>query len=472
MMYDLVIIGGGPAGLAVAQCCSKYAKNILILEKESSIGGCHRVRRVDKYFTEHGPRVYSDSYMVFKSLLSDVDLDFYELFKPYNFSFLQIGGETIWTALNWRELFTLVQDFTIMLLNPDHGKNMTMKQYVTTNNFSAKASDMLDRLCRITDGADLAKYTLKEFLELGNQQVLYSLYQPKTPNDKGFLMLWKQALEKRGVTITTNADVQRINTNAGTVSSIDVIINGTPTNIQSNKIVCAVPPKHLVNILSKCETSVQNAFVPFDDLKSFATKTAYNEYLSMTFHWDKPLSLDNIYGFPKTTWGLVFIKLSDYMHFDESGTVISLAITITDRVGDFIRKTPNECTKEELFTEVQFQLKQSFPDLPVPSKTLMSPGVVYKDNKWVSLDTAYIASAGFESLPFAGTIKELYNVGTHNGKHKYAFTSLESAVTNAVILSRSLYPELKETFPIQSPFSVRDLIVVIILILILYFIIA
>ena len=45
--YDLIIVGAGPAGLALAQCMRKTYKKILIIERESEIGGCHRVRRVD-----------------------------------------------------------------------------------------------------------------------------------------------------------------------------------------------------------------------------------------------------------------------------------------------------------------------------------------------------------------------------------------------------------------------------------------
>ena len=46
-MYDLVIIGGGPAGLSLAHYCRSQKLKILIIERESQIGGCHRVNRVN-----------------------------------------------------------------------------------------------------------------------------------------------------------------------------------------------------------------------------------------------------------------------------------------------------------------------------------------------------------------------------------------------------------------------------------------
>jgi len=79
--YDVVIVGGGPSSLALAQCCSSLNKKVIIIEKENTIGGCHRVRRVpfeynkkiENLFTEHGPRIYVSGSKVFKSLLKDLD---------------------------------------------------------------------------------------------------------------------------------------------------------------------------------------------------------------------------------------------------------------------------------------------------------------------------------------------------------------------------------------------------------------
>ena len=66
MKYDIVIVGSGPSGLALAHCLSYKYKNIAIIEKYDTIGGLHRVLRIpyenEKVFTEHSPRIYSNSY--------------------------------------------------------------------------------------------------------------------------------------------------------------------------------------------------------------------------------------------------------------------------------------------------------------------------------------------------------------------------------------------------------------------------
>ena len=103
----------------------------------------------------------------------------------------------------------------------------------------------------------------------------------------------------------------------------------------------------------------------------------------------------------------------------------------------------------------------------------MSPGVSYSENekKWVSIDTAFISSATWiDSLPFeCGIISNLYNLGTHNGKSLYKFTSLESAVSNGVYLSDVLYGTNNRKM-ITKTTSVTDVLNNIIIAIIIYFI--
>jgi hypothetical protein len=53
----------------------------------------------------------------------------------------------------------------------------------------------------------------------------------------------------------------------------------------------------------------------------------------------------------------------------------------------------------------------------------------------------------------------MYNLGTHNGKSLYKFTSLESAVSNGVYLSKILYPELTyDTIQIDKSITLTQII--------------
>jgi hypothetical protein len=164
------------------------------------------------------------------------------------------------------------------------------------------------------------------------------------------------------------------------------------------------------------------------------------------------------------------------MKFNEkcSKTVISTAIMVTD-VKSKSGRLPDECSKSDLIQEVFLQMKSSYyPELPNPTTSLLSPGVIYDNslNKWISNDTAFIATTNQSFLqPQSPYYKNLYSLGTHNGKHLYKVTSLESAVTNGVSLSHSLYPILQNHYKISSPIKVSDTIYISVLLIILFYLV-
>lgn len=469
VFYDIVIVGAGPAGLALAQCCSSIGKRVLLIEREYDVGGCHRVRRYNGFFTEHGPRIYSSTYQVFISLLRDMNLDFYKLFTPYNFTISNIGNETVWRTLTWYELFLLFIEFCKLLIDEDHGLDITMAEFMTANTFQFQSTELIDRICRLTDGADATKYTLNEFLHLFNQQYFHTIYQPKKPNDNGLFQLWKTHLYKNDVDILLGYNVDKILTdpNSDKVSNIVITQRNHVTGVISESIlvsgetfVLAIPPLHLVEVLYSSDKSVQNCWGDWTLLKAWAANTAYIEYVSLTFHWNTKLKLPKIYGFPKTSWGLAYIVLTDYMDFtsSDSQTVISLAVTITDKPSLVSGKTADQSNYQELVNEIFSQLRQSFQTIPKPTRILLSPGVYHDGTRWISRDTAFITSANADPLAFQGSLSNLFTVGTHTGRHIYRFTSMESAVTNAVTLAHSLYPELRSRYPITSATTVRYVI--------------
>lgn len=469
--FDLVIIGAGPSGLALAQCVSHLNKKILIIEKEKVIGGCHSVKRINNLFSEHGPRVYSKTYKVFIELLKEMGTSFDDIFTEYNFTITEIGGETIFTTLSNIELFKLGIEFVKLLINNNNGKNVILKNFLIKNKFSGESYEIIDRICKLTDGGGADKYTLNQFLELLNQQFFYKLYHPKLPNDKGLFKIWKGFLESRNVTFSLDSDIKQIFTENEEIKFIKFENkNMQQETIIADKFIFAIPPMSLLNVIKNFD--LKHDWI---NLEKFAKETAYIDYISMTFHWDKKLNLKKVYGFPKTPWGIAFVVLSDYMYFEEtnSKTVISTAITIKDRKSLNNNKTADNCNTKELINEIYLQLRESFGNIPFPSNVVISPGVKRdKNNKeWVSKDTAFIVTANKGFLPFEnGKIKNMYTLGTHNGKSLYKFTSLEAAVSNSIVLSKKMYRELKKEkyIKLKRTTTVSDVFKYVILILIIY----
>ena len=52
-MNNIIIIGGGPCGMTLAWLLAKNNINVTLIDKNSSLGGCHRVTRQNNLFSEH-----------------------------------------------------------------------------------------------------------------------------------------------------------------------------------------------------------------------------------------------------------------------------------------------------------------------------------------------------------------------------------------------------------------------------------
>jgi hypothetical protein len=444
MQYDYIIVGGGPSGMTLAHILPGD-KKILIIERQKTLGGCHRVNRVpgnvgdpidssmiNRYFTEHGPRIYSSAYVNFNKILKDLGTSLDDSFTGYNFKISEIGSKSI-PDFSGSEMTKLIGAFLIFMVYPNYGADISMSDFA--KDFSTGTKDYIDRLCRLTDGAGYDRYTLKEFLSIINDQGPQQLYQPKEPMDVGVLTKWEKYLLDKGVKIIKDTEVKTIEVNNGKVVSV----NGT---YYADRFILAMPPKEIYNILSAQTGGIKDAFGPFNDFSNYAEQTNYIEYIPISFHWKTKLNIPKVYGFPASDWGLAFIVLSDYMNsvdIGSQGTVISTAITYTDTKSKNTGKSATDSTEQELLKEAFEQLKLSYPDLPDPDQSILSPTVKRIGNRWKTDDTAYVSVSGLEPFKNKSPVySNLYNLGPYNGNEKYHFTSLESAVSNAFALGNEL----------------------------------
>jgi len=424
-MYNYIIIGGGPSGLTLSYLLGKTGKKCLIIDKNESVGGCHTVIRVNGLFTEHSPRIYSDSYKNMKNILKMMELEWDDFFTPYLFGISNIGGNSL-NNFTLREKFHFGKEYIKLMFNSKHGWSIPVLHFMIKYNFSNKAKDYVDRLCRLSDGAGSDRYTLYQFLQLINQEMLYTLYQPKKHNEIGLFPAMVKKMEN------VEFKLKRY------VKSIDIInskiILENNEEIYGENIIIALPPLEIYKL------NMIDVFPKIN--KEWVKNSTYIQDIPVIFHWDTKLNLGKVWGFPKSEWGIAFIVLSDYMKFDfpKSQTVITTCITMVDSKSKEINKTANEVETEDILKKEVFrQLKISFPNLPEPTFTIIQPGVKRNNGKWTENFTAYIKSYNSSFIPFQSPkYKNIYNLGTHNGKSQYAFTSFESAAANAI----SLYNEL------------------------------
>ncbi|QKF93726.1 pyridine nucleotide-disulfide oxidoreductase class-II [Fadolivirus algeromassiliense] len=466
-MYDYAIIGAGPAGLTLAWYLAKYNKRILLIEKESSIGGCHRVRRVDGLFTEHGPRIVLNNYFSLIDILSQMNIRFDDLFTKYDYS-VNVSVNKLLSLLSYGELLAFGYEFIKFMFNENISKNYTMTEFTKKYNFKKDSIDYINTICMLTDGGTVDNYTLYEFLQIFNQTFLYNTYQPKHPNDVGLFKIWQDALVKTNkVTIMFNTEILNINESKN--SNINHIVakeNGQYIDIQAKQYIFAIPPMPMLNIIKN--SSNQNMFGDFDKLTKWERDSRYLVYIPINFHWDTKVKLEHIPGITESDYGIVYMVMTDYMDFNDnrSKTVITCTVKITDRISSFNNLTANQCNEQELINEVFRQLKIYQPYLPKPTHGIVSPGIYKKNGVWETIDTAYFyTKAGYMSNK--SSYKNLFWVGTHNGNSNYSFTAMETAIQNAIALLHEIEPQSKNEVLIHYPFTVRKLIGIILIIFIL-----
>jgi len=473
----IIVVGTGVAGLAfVNQVITHNPKQrITIIEKDDSIGGCHKVARHkfenEFYFTEHGPRVYLSNYVNFIKLLSSMNIKFNDLFIKYRYSLFDVSSKLIFIdkIFTINELLSLTRDFIFTIFSNTYGSNINMLEYMKINDFSSNAIKAVDNICRSFDGGDSSRISLNQFISVTIQSLMYHIYIPRIPNDEGLFKLWGNYLKSKNVNFIINNGVKSIIKKKDSKYEIEKLILDDGTEINGDIFIIAVPPIQIKSILDKSGEDVKDSFGDLTKFNEFTEKTKYNEYISLTFHWDYDLNIDNdIFGLnTQTEWELLIMVLSNYMKFKESKskTVISIGIILTDVKNSFLNKTANECTKEELMMSVYEQLRTVYKNIPKPTIYFINNYYDTKEKRWKSNEQAFIKVPNIDYIHYkSNKFKNLYNLGTHNGKHKNSFTSLESAISNSIKLSNII---CNKKTKIRRCFDVRDLTIVIISIIIL-----
>lgn len=476
---DYVIVGAGPTGLTIASILAKNNKKVLIIDKEKAVGGCHRVRRVDGYFTEHGPRVYSDSFINTRNVLKyqGIGSDLFTAYNP-NMEFMKIISD-----FTFKELFWFIVRYLQFLINKSYSKNNSCLDFMKSHGFTNQSIRFIDRLCRLTDGAGADKYTMFELFNLVNNS-FSTFHQPKLPNDIGFIDEWRKALlATNNVSFMLQTECNKLfSDGSDKISGISVTNKKDGMfDIQSDRFILAIPPTSLSKILNKSSNKlIRNSFGDLQELDYWAKMTEYESYIPVSFHWDTRIVLPMKWGFPVSDWGQISIVLSDYMRFNNPGsqTVISTCLSIVDQKSKNTGKTVNESTKEEIIREALAQLRIIYPNLPEPTKSILSEGVVKEAGKWTTKDKAYMRTKNIMNYDgetfISGPSKifnNLYSVGTHNENGNLHMTTMESAVTNAIVFCNSLMPGTKDQIKIEKTITLESIIKMIVGFIIVFVII-
>lgn len=386
MVYDVVIVGGGPCGLTLA---SLLEGSVALVERHPVLGGAHRVLP-NRLFVEHGPRVYSE-YVNVRKMLRLIGTDWNQHFTRISYSPDDIDGERWYQWMTLGEIAKVSFEYLVYVYNKDHGKRITMKEYTRT--FSPKSRRNIDLVCRWSDGAGSEEYTLNQFLSGFDQHPAF--YVPTRPLT-GLFSTWQTFLERRGVGLYLGSSAEQVTPTSVKLSSGDVL--------ECRKVILCIPPVYADRLMKK------TVYVP-SSFSAFAKATKYAPYWSVSFftsgHSQKQRS---------TPWGIVAVQYPF--------GVLSAAATLFDVKSPITGKTLAE-TKDSEEAAVEIQRQLGLGDTRY--SYLQGP---YNDQ-------SFVVTSKYRSYP-AELPNGIAVVGTLNGKSTYSFTSMESAVQNALVYSKHM----------------------------------
>jgi hypothetical protein len=439
--YDVVVIGTGPGGLVLAHACRSQGARVLLIDGEKTIGGCHRVRRVQpgNWFTEHGPRVYFKNFVTFDHFLRMAKLGSFEkYYAPHTYASFN-NAPSAWDVLK------LVVPFAVFLLT-DSVPNESVFAFCKRHQFSPVSQRFFDLFCRTIDGAGPHKFSMRMLFELVNQGALHSpwtAYSPRRALDEGLLKDWKASLVRAGVKFELGNKVRTIRKGRAHFH-----VNGH----RAKRVVIAAPPQALNGLLKRSGGEIAAAWGAPETMQQYTTATSYLTYFQVTLHYQTaaPIIAHN----HDTPWGVIAQNIG----FDPS-IISCCASRLLVRSPTTHKSIHQTSDGDEVAAEMVRQL-----GIPPPAKAIVSPGMYRKDGRWYDVDSGAVRAPKTRTLPFASpSVPNLYCLGSYNGHSKYAITTIESAVSNAGALVGEWYPKLKHAYRPRLALTLRRLLLWIVL---------
>jgi hypothetical protein len=249
-------------------------------------------------------------------------------------------------------------------------------------------------------GKSCDKTSVEEFILLLNKEITYKFYQPKEPLHDKLYTIWLQHIYN--------------------TKNCRVLLDSTIGNITSENNIAQT-------IQINNETISINNIIYCIDIK-------INKSISMTFHWNSKLDLQNIWELPNSDWELFYVVQSDYTYFNDirSQTVISIKINNIFANSSYIHKSAIDCSKEELINETFRQMKEIFINLPNPTDISM----INNEN-----------NLEYENC------KNIHILNTND-----SYDYIEKSIINAKKLIHKLEKDTIKTIKIYEPDNLTDII--------------
>ena len=448
-VYDFVIIGGGPTGLALSTMLSQTDATIALIEKDTQLGGCWKVDWVDNtYYSEHSPRVMTTTYSKFRNLLRiyNIKFDCEPVYKDKLALY-----KAILSKLSIMDVLKLISGLII-------------------SRFFETADTVDDFMQHLSASGAEAMYTLSVALaNVPSQVMMQDVFNEMYSYHGEFVHLknpnWYKVIEMNlssRVDFRKGFEVQSINEVDGIF-----IVNTSKGSFKTKEIILATPPLALVEILKNSDEVIKNNWGDFNYLTTVAEEGSYHS-IGFQLHFDQDIEFPKRWcKYCEGDWNIIILPVSNYLDTFSKDidikTVWSGCIIDQSKYSKRLSKKVYQCTLEEIQNEIIQQLR-----IPQPKVFTFTKGLKIFDGKYTSIDTGFIRSKK-GMLNSSGNLANLHIVGPVNHK---GIVTMETAIQEAYKFVKSRYPtgELHKVLESNSVFSIKNMIVLlIIIVLILHF---
>ena len=311
-MYDLVIIGAGPAGLTAAYELADSDKKVIILEKKHQVGGLAETKVFGSYRYDIGPhRFFTKNKEVYQLFLKMLGEDAVEvnrktriLFKnsyfdypltPINALFGLGIGESV--VIGFSYIFARIKSY-LKISKINNFEDWVVDRFGRKlfNNFFKNYTEKVWGIDCKDIGSDWAAQRIKGLsLSTAIKFALFpnSKKRPKTLVDKfyyprlGAGMLWEKFedyITKQDIEVAKNKKVTAVKSNGDSYSVTFEDTNGSQTSIDTKNIFFSNPLLEFIDIF--------DANVP-EAVTNSARSLNYRNHISVHVTIDKKLFDDN-----------------------------------------------------------------------------------------------------------------------------------------------------------------------------------
>jgi len=439
-IYDFVIVGGGPTGLALSTMLSQTDATIAVIERDTQLGGCWKMDWIDgKYYSEHSPRVMTTTYGKFKRLLKLYDIDFDH--KPVYRDKLTVH-KTLLSKLSVSDIFKLTSGLII-------------------SRFVETSDTVHDFMAHLSSSGAVAMYILSVAIaNVPTKVMMQDVFDEMVQWHGEFVHLkdpgWYKVIEKdlsSRVDFRKGFDVQSINRVDDTY-----VVNTSKGSFKAKELILTAPPLALVKILENSDEVVKNNWGDFGTIKTLAEESSYHS-IGFQLHFSKNVAFPKRWcEYCEGDWNIIILPVSEYLgtHSKDKSikTVWSGCIIDQSKYSERLGKTPRECTFEELKSEIVRQL-----GVPPPDVFTFTNGIQMSDGEYISKDTGFVRST-YGTIKTEGTLPYLYMVGPVNHK---GIVTMESAIQKAYDFIKNRYPtaELHKVLDLRPSLTKRSVMIII-----------